>query len=1005
MSSQPRGSKRPRAILDNLLHPGGWRNKRARSGSRSGSPSASGVSTPGDGYSHSPAQSNPCSRSPSPTGRPGPSAPSHSSPNTTPRVPAPPPNEPQNASRPVTNVAASTQNSPTVAWTGLEQVLQALRVSTKICPPLSSAVGDLASCLPLFETAARNRADYNELLTGLKSMIDLLIRHLNDASSEEFLDTVTETVEIMREEVESINNHQSRNIPRRMLGALNTEDDLIRRYRRIEQLFHQLQGEANLSTWSGMNELRVDNHLEKLVPIHSARFNSGFSTEVSRRGCTKGTRIKILEDFIAWSENPDLAKIYWMNGMAGTGKTTIAYSFCERLEAGKRLAASFFCTARTSSGCHEAKRIIPTIAYQLARRFAPFRYSLFQQLKKDPDIITSQLSYQFDFLLKKPLLAAKDKLSNNLVIVVDALDECNDPHIVELFIDLLFRSVVELPVKFFVTSRPEPAIRNKMMPENERSRSILYLHEIELSLVQADIELYLREELASIAPADEDIAELAEHAGNFFIYAATAVRYILPAGAAVDSKDRLKDILALSTESKTPLSPINDLYTLILTAAIDNKVLKPNEKNRMRLVLQTAVCACEPIPIHTLSMLSGIVDENRVVAALQPLRSVLHVSDQSELVTTLHASFPDYMLTQERSRAFYCDKAIHSELLAVQCFRVMKAQLRFNICSIPSSFMSNDQIPELGGRINTNISKELFYACRFWVDHLSEAKSQGALFLLANEFLSQQLLFWMEVMSLKRCMALAATNITKLCTWLNQVHADADTELLALASDARRFVTRYASSSIASYTPHIYLSALPLSPSSSSMRSRYLPRFKGLIKVSGVILDKLETAALATWELTSSIRAAFSPGGDCVVLGDDKGIISVQNAHDGKYLVQPFKAHTNLVSSLGVSSDGTQIVSGSYDMTLSIWNIHDGSLIAGPFKGHTKRITSVAFSPDAAHIVSGSDDCTVGIWSPQNVNIPMRLLTGHAKEVKSVAFSPDGSRVVSGSVDRTIRLW
>ncbi|KAL5633037.1 hypothetical protein ACGC1H_003509 [Rhizoctonia solani] len=686
--------------------------------------------------------------------------------------------------------------------------------------------------------------------------------------------------------------------------------------------------------------------------------------------------------------------------MAGTGKTTIAYSFCERLEAVKQLAASFFCV-HTSSECRDANQIIPTIAYQLARRFTPFRHSLDQQLKKDPDISTIQLSYQFDLLLKKPLLAAKDKLPNNLVIVVDALDECSNPNIVREFLGLLFHSVGELPVKFFVTSRPEPVIRNKMMPESERSRSILYLHEIEQSLVQADIELYLREELASITPAD--ITELAEHASNLFIYAATAVRYIRPVGTVV--KTRLNAILAISAESKNKLSAIDVLYEAILTAAIDDQGLEPEEQDRMRLVLWTAICACEPILIHTLSILSGLDNKDATMVTLESLRSVLHVSEHSELVTTLHASFPDYILTRERSRAFYCDKVTHSQLLAEQCFRVMNTQLRFNICSIQSSFVPDDEIPELGERINTRISKELFYACRFWVDHLSETKSR-ALFLLANDFLSQQLLFWMEVMNLKRCMTLGVTSISKLNAWLTQVHVDTDTDLLALASDARRFVTRYASSPIASYTPHIYLSALPLSPSSSSMRSRYLPRFKGLIKVSGAILDKLEKAAPSTWELTSLIRSvAFSPGGDCVVLGDDQGRISVQNAYDGKCLVQPFKAHKKVVTSLGVSSDGMQIVSGSHDMTLSVWNIHDGSLITGPYKGHTNRVTSVAFSPDVAHIVSGSDDCTVRIWGPQVVTISMISLTGHAQEVKSVAFSPDGSRVVSGSVDHTIRLW
>ncbi|CAE6518333.1 unnamed protein product [Rhizoctonia solani] len=620
----------------------------------------------------------------------------------------------------------------------------------------------------MFEAAAKNRTDHKELAAGLEGMVDQLVRHLGGTTSERIIATITNVAEAIRKEIESIHMQQSRGLTRRMLGASNTEDDLIRRYRRIEQLFRQLQGEASMSTWNAVDELRVDQQLNSLRPSSLARFNSELSTEVSRRGCTKDTRTTILEESMAWSEDPDMAKIYWVNGMAGTGKTTIAYSLCERLDAGKQLAASFFCT-RASPECREAKRIIPTIAYQLARRFAPFRYSLCNQLTQEPDINTGLLSDQFELLLKKPLLAAKDRLSNNLVIVVDALDECSDPHIVELFLDLLFRSVLELPIKFFVTSRPEPAIRNRMMPESERSRSILYLHEIELSLVQADIELYLKEELASIAPADEDLAELAEHAGNLFIYAATAVRYIRPVGKAVNSKARLRSILAVHTESNTTLSAIDALYITILTAAINDEELTPEERKHIHLVLQTAICACEPILIHTLSALSGLNDKDDTMAALQPLRSVLYISDHSELVTTLHASFPDFMFSQTRSGAFHCDKVEHNRFLAKQCFRIMKAQLRFNICSIQSSYIPNDKIPELEEQITTNVPDELFYTCRFWVDHLNETNPVDALLFTTNEFLSQRLLFWMEVMSLKSYMVAGIVMLTKLNTWLAQV--------------------------------------------------------------------------------------------------------------------------------------------------------------------------------------------------------------------------------------------
>ncbi|CAE6488767.1 unnamed protein product [Rhizoctonia solani] len=733
MSSSSKRKRGDHSSTGDFLHPGKWQN----TPKRSKSPSASGASTGDAGYSHSSPPSNP-----------------------------------------------SFEQSTGSAWTGLESALQALQLTTKICPSLSLAAEDLTSCLPIFEAAAKGHRDHDALATGLKNTVDQLTRHLDEATSESIVDTITDIAEAIWTEIESIKSPQSHSLSGRLLRASTTTEDPIRRYRRIEQLFRRLQAEASMSTWNIIDEARVKQQLSNLRHSSLAGFNSELSTELSRRGCTKDTRTTILEESMAWSDDPDTTKIYWMNGMAGTGKTTIAYSLCERLDARKQLAASFFCT-RASPECRDAKRIIPTIAHQFAQRFAPFRYVLGRKLREDPDIATGRLSDQFDLLLKKPLLASKDQLSNNLVIVVDALDECSDPHIVELFLDLLFRSVLELPIKFFVTSRPEPAIRNRMMSGSERLRSILYLHEIEPSLVQADIELYLRDELASIAPADEDIVELAKHAGNLFIYAATAMRYIRPVWTVVDSKARLKSVLAANAKSNTALSAIDVLYMAILTAAIHNEELEPEEQSHIRMVLWTAICACEPIPIRTLALLSGLDDQGNTMAALQPLRSVLHVSDHSGLVTTLHESFRSCMFDQARSRALHCDKVSHSQLLAERCFRIMEDQLRFNICSIRSSFIANDKISELEGQIKNNISDELSYACRFWVDHLSETHHTDYLLLLAYEFLSQRLLFWMEVLSLKNYMVVGVTMLTKLNSWLSQPNLNTPVKLLELASDAQ----------------------------------------------------------------------------------------------------------------------------------------------------------------------------------------------------------------------------
>ncbi|CAE6422198.1 unnamed protein product [Rhizoctonia solani] len=605
------------------LHPGEWEGgKRARSLSRSGSPTASGASTLGTSNPNHFIRSAPSSRSPSPNR----ATPHTLASDATTATEIPSVATPRITLNREADGATSGQSSARKAWTGLEHALQALRITTKGCPPLRSVAEDLTSCLSIFETAAKTRKDYEDLATGLKAMVELLAQHLNNAASESITNTITGISERIRREIESIGVQQSCGGLRRVLGPGGDEEDLIRRYRRIGQLFCQLQGEASLNAWNIANEHFADTQLGKLRPATLAKYDSELSLEVNRRSCTKNTRTKILETCIAWSENPGAEKIYWMNGMAGTGKTTIAYSLCAELEVRKQLAASFFCTV-TSSECREAKRIVPTIAYQLARRSTPFRSTLCKVIKEDPDIGSGSIFSQFERLLQNPLMEASAKMPDNLVVVIDALDECRDPHIVELFLGLLFSVASKLPAKFFVTSRPEPAIRKKMMTESDRLRSILYLHEIEQSLVQADIGLYLKEELAPISPAGTDIDKLATQAGKLFIYAATAVRYIRPPGKSVDSKGRLAIILAVNAKSKERMSGIDALYSVILTGAIEDDELEPEEKQRIRLALWTSICVCEPVLISTLAAVSSIGSEEKTMAALEPLSELRHAAN------------------------------------------------------------------------------------------------------------------------------------------------------------------------------------------------------------------------------------------------------------------------------------------------------------------------------------------------------------------------------------------
>lgn len=74
---------------------------------------------------------------------------------------------------------------------------------------------------------------------------------------------------------------------------------------------------ANNSSWIKDNAV-----LERLGHIVGAEFK-----HEDRQGCTAGTRVSLLVDCLSWAAAADSSHVFWVNGMAGTGKTTVMETF------------------------------------------------------------------------------------------------------------------------------------------------------------------------------------------------------------------------------------------------------------------------------------------------------------------------------------------------------------------------------------------------------------------------------------------------------------------------------------------------------------------------------------------------------------------------------------------------------------------------------------------------------------------------------------------------------
>ncbi|CCO34288.1 hypothetical protein BN14_08383 [Rhizoctonia solani AG-1 IB] len=557
----------------------------------------------------------------------------------------------------------------TSAFNSFASALRILSQCATVFPPLQAAVQGLIVSVDAMNPSSKHRVEYTEIAAHLTAMSTSLARHLQESKSTRMPECIERVSISVKQQADIIASKQRSGVGHHLDQARKEDDEIINAYRRIESLFRLLQADTTLSVWNTVDEHLANTRIEALSPSKLAAHNSMLGVEVKRRACASNTRIELLRKINHWSHDPDAPNIYWMNGMAGTGKTTIAYTFSESLKA-----------------------------------------------RNDPDIGTQTITHQFERLIKEPLASVKDAMPTGLVIVIDALDECSNTEGVRMILDMLFRMATSLPLKFFVTSRPEPSVHSRVLAQPDKTRLLFVLHEIESSLVQADIEVYLREELPVDKVSDTQLKQLAELAGNLFIYAATAIRYIRRAGGSIDQK-RLGIVLSSAEGSGHQYAEVDRLYTSILADATESSDLDVDEKKQVYVVVWTAVCVREPVTIKTLAAIIGSEPDN-IAAALSSLFSVLHVSKATGAVSTLHASFPDFIFDQARSKRFHCNELEMNEKIAEHCFSIMDQQLRFNLCGLESSFKYDHEVDGLEARVSEAISPTLLYVIGHWGDHL-----------------------------------------------------------------------------------------------------------------------------------------------------------------------------------------------------------------------------------------------------------------------------------------------
>ncbi|KAH7034501.1 uncharacterized protein B0I36DRAFT_81660 [Microdochium trichocladiopsis] len=542
------------------------------------------------------------------------------------------------------------------------------------------------------------------------------------------------------------------------------------KWKDVEKIIQQLaRCRDTISLALSVDQMALIQNVDHKLVIDRLRIAEGASfdshAEANNPTCLPNTRVELLEDVSRWIADPNSKTIFWLNGMAGTGKSTIARTVARTRSDHGDLGGSFFFKRGEADRGNLAK-FIPTLARQLASRMPGIAPDIKNAIDADPGICGKTVREQFEKLIQEPLSKAIEaiKVPSWIVMVIDALDECERDEDIRLLIRILSRTpALRFRLRVFLTSRPELPIRLEFSQVRDTYQDVI-LHEIPSKIVAKDIQTYLAEEFNQMRedfnaaaredrklppdwPGHESVAELTKMAVPLFIFAATLCRFIgeRRCGSPPMQLRKVLDHGKSSSGSQFDLT-----YGPILRSQLDGQLSEDDRAQIIqdfRLVIGTIITLADPL---SASCLSRLLDTRPDVVdtRLDMLHSVLSVQSDDSPVRLLHLSFRDYLVEpdQEATNAFWVNERSAHQTLAQNCLRVMAARLRENICGMSYPGMRRSAVDSQ--RIAEVLPREVQYACRFWAHHWTASSCGENDGMAVYGFFKEHLLHWVEAMSL-----------------------------------------------------------------------------------------------------------------------------------------------------------------------------------------------------------------------------------------------------------------
>ncbi|EDN02269.1 predicted protein [Histoplasma mississippiense (nom. inval.)] len=749
----------------------------------------------------------------------------------------------------------------------------------------------------------------------------------------------------------------------------------------------------------------------------------------------EGTRIDILREIQHWGDGHREECMFWIKGLAGTGKSTLARTIAHHFNEKGRLGASFF-FSRGKKDLGDATAILTTIAVQLAEALPDSKNDICDVIEKHGDIGQQPLYNQWRQLIFQPLLRLDRKLLLPIVLVfvLDALDECEgDEHLGEILRLLTeLKSLKIMQVKVLLTSRPERSIYASFRELPDIVHHDLTLHSVPKVVIDGDISIFLRYELGKIQnkrridtswPGDESIQTLVQRADRLFIYAATVCRFI---GESRFPEKRMSEILQTESMSRSSTSELDKMYSEILKHVLDEGSDEDKEDmaGLYKQIVGSIIVLFEALPKSALTSTLELPSTD-ITEILEALHSVLDIPDDENMpIQLFHLSFRDFLFSEERcaNPTFTIkEEAAHGGLWKHTFLKISSMPGARNAAAIEDIFFSpdGDFLISSGGNL-INAWDTTTGAFRYAIPDISQSK-----FALKRQ----------EVLSPDGQFLACTSNFDdKIRLW--------DLKRVAIHSTLEGHVDSVSSIAFSPDGEYIVSASLD-----KSIRLWEVKKGRSKILFGGksdLLLEKTQSLSFET----PTNGTMFSPNGEFIAgyihgLGHDqvqlwdaktnclvgalphpRFILTLAFSYDGKFiasacsdgtvriwdprtatlcgiLTQVKSGYADCISPFAFSPDGQSIACISHG-AVEIWDLKSLSL-CGTIENDTEAITCITFSPDS-RLLAAASGRFLKFWDRQTKSL-RGMLAGHTSKITTLKFSPNGQFVASGSLDNSVRLW